>query len=124
MRDAKLAEALRLVGVYSGGRFDLWALAGPAKASCRAHVMSAFTGAKVPQSKAGVFAIQAALFGALNPPGDCQATRDENFRAMARAYLAEPVQPPPDTHPGWSRLEAAIAEPAEQQDGERWDGLA
>jgi hypothetical protein len=48
--DVELYAACRLIDVYCGGRFyDLWQLAGPAKASCRAHVMSTLLARKVPQ---------------------------------------------------------------------------
>jgi hypothetical protein len=43
--------------------------------------------------------------------------------AVSRAWAAfsgksQTVTLPPDTHPGWTKLEAAI------EQGERWDGLA
>jgi hypothetical protein len=40
-------EAIRLLGTYTAGRFDIWMLSGSAKASCRAHVMSTLLGVRV-----------------------------------------------------------------------------
>ena len=56
-----VAEALRLYSAYTAGRFNAWDLAGSAKASCRAHIMSALYGRKVPQREAGVTAIREAF---------------------------------------------------------------
>jgi hypothetical protein len=82
-----LSEAIRLLGVYTAGRFDVWMLAGGAKASCRAHVLSVLTGARVPQSKAGVNALRAALNEAANITGDCIAHREENFVTFCKGVV-------------------------------------
>jgi hypothetical protein len=82
-------EAIRLLGVYTAGRFDIWALAGSSRASCRAHVMSALKGHKVPQSQSGVTALreefcnQARAHGAVID-GDCIAVREDQFIAWCR----------------------------------------
>lgn len=88
-------EALRLLGVYTAGRFDPWILMGPSKASCRAHVMSAFNGKKTPQSKSGVNAIKEAFYAIVNAEGtgvfktdDCSASQDVAFAAWARQQTA------------------------------------
>lgn len=83
-------EFLRLLGVYTGGRFVPWALAGPAKASRRAHVMSALAGARVPQSRAGITAIEQALFSITQADGSCLAVREDNAAAKAARMLSNP----------------------------------
>ena len=82
-------EAIRVLGMYTAGRFDIWALAGPARASCRAHVMSVLLGKKTPQAKSGVNAIRSEFERRLNPAGDCIAIRERNFIAICRATVAE-----------------------------------
>jgi hypothetical protein len=77
-------EAIRLLGIYTAGRFDIWALAGHAKASCRAHVLSVLTGIKTPQSKAGVNALREAFYLAGGITGDCLAEKEANFLAWIR----------------------------------------
>ncbi len=86
----QLVEAVRLLGIYTAGRFDAWLLAGPAKASCRAHVMSALAGQRMPQSKSGVVAIRAELYRQSAIAGcdfsgcDCEALRERAFMAFCR----------------------------------------
>lgn len=58
---ATLIEAVRVLGIYTAGSYRVWNLMGPAKATCRAHVMSALLGKRVPQARAGVNAISAEL---------------------------------------------------------------
>ena len=82
-----LREALRLLGIYTAGTFSLWQLAGPAKASCRAHIATALAGRKVPQSKAGVSALRDSFYACLRPAGDCIAAREDGFRALAGQFL-------------------------------------
>ncbi len=83
--DKGLIEAVRLLRIYTAGRFDPWALAGRAKASCRAHVMSALAGKKTPQSKSGVNAMLAEFHRRAGIGGDCPAHRAHNFRAYCMA---------------------------------------
>lgn len=78
-------EAVRLLGVYTAGRYDFWILAGPSKASCRAHVMSALLGRKVPQSQSGVTMLRAAFHALAQPAGGCMAQRDESFEAWCQS---------------------------------------
>jgi len=78
-------EAIRVLGTYTAGRFDIWMLAGSSKASCRAHVMSVLQGKRVPQSQSGVTAIRSAFYEALSITGECEAHREENFRTACRA---------------------------------------
>lgn len=77
-------EAIHLLGVYTANRFDLWMLAGSSKASCRAHLMSALQGTRVPQSKSGITAIRNAFYSLLNIAGECEAHREELFRAVCK----------------------------------------
>lgn len=81
-------QAVELLAAYTAGRFDIWMLAGPSKASCRAHVVSALLGHKVPQSKAGVTAIREAFYAIAKPAGDCIANREDSFVAWCKAQLA------------------------------------
>lgn len=80
-----ISKAVKLLGAYTAGRFDIWLLAGSSKASCRAHVMSVLIGHKVPQSKAGINAMRAAFYSAGNIQGEYEAMREENFLAWAKA---------------------------------------
>lgn len=80
-----LHKAIGLLGTYSGGRFDIWALAGNARASCRAHVMAVLIGKdRVPQSQAGINALRSAFYSACSIEGECEATRESNFKAYCR----------------------------------------
>lgn len=55
-------KALTTLRIYSKSG-DIYALAGSAKASCRAHVMADLLGVdKAPQSKSGVNAIRAEFY--------------------------------------------------------------
>ena len=87
--DNNLREAVRLLDVYSGGngRFDVWAIAGRSRASCRAHVMSVLQGRKIPQSKSGVYDLRAALWQAAGIDGGCIAEKDERFTDFCRSLL-------------------------------------
>jgi hypothetical protein len=79
-------QAVKVLGIYTAGRFDIWALAGSARAGCRAHVLAALRGVdRVPQREAGVTALRDAFFAAMKPAGDCLAIREDNFIAACRA---------------------------------------
>src|SRR2546426_5946521 len=84
-----LKEALRVLGSYTAERYDVWMLAGNSRASYRAQVMSVLKGIRVPQSKAGVHALRAALYEAANIERDCLADKDDKFIQFAK-QLAEP----------------------------------
>lgn len=91
--NANIKEAVRVLAAYTADRFDLWALAGGARASCRAHVMSVLLGRKVPQSKSGVFAMREAFyavpeFASAGDSDECAAGQDARFRAKCRAIMA------------------------------------
>ena len=88
---ANEAKAIRLLGTYSGGRFDIWALAGNARASCRAHVMSELLGQKTPQSKSGVNAIRYEFYSRLGiwRDGLCLAEMESEFLAVCKELMAE-----------------------------------
>lgn len=81
-----LGEAIRILGIYTAGRYDIWSLSGPAKASCRAHVLSTLLDRTVPKSKAGVNAIRDAFWTACSITGECPAHREENFRSFCLKY--------------------------------------
>jgi hypothetical protein len=88
-------QGIRTLGVYTAGRFDPWLLAGPRKASCRAHVMADLLGVqKCPQAKAGVTMIRAKVYeiaqanGVTFPPNSCEAERERLFRDWARSITA------------------------------------
>ena len=82
-----LLEALRLLGVYTAGRFDfqLW---GQSKASCRAHIMSALKGCRVPQSAAGINALRSDLLALSGIVGTCIADTEDKFSEWAREAVA------------------------------------
>lgn len=82
---ANVNEAVRLLGAYTARQFDIWMLAGPAKASVRAHIMSALVGNRVPQSKSGVNALRDTFYTIAKPAGDCPAVREDSFIAWCRA---------------------------------------
>jgi hypothetical protein len=81
-----LGEAIRLLGIYTAGRYDIWVLAGRAKASCRAHVLSTLLGKTVPQSKAGVNAIRDAFYSACKITGETPSEREQNFAHVCDNY--------------------------------------
>lgn len=89
-RELKLEERefLRLLSVYTNGSFNTFALSGSAKASCRAHCMSALRGKRVPQKDSGVTTLREELFRITDPDGDCLAAREESARAIAVQMLA------------------------------------
>lgn len=78
-------EALRLLGAYTGGRFDIWMLAGPQKVMCRTQIMSALAGVRVPQSKAGVNAMWRAFIELSGVQGGCLAEQHDNFMEWAKS---------------------------------------
>lgn len=85
--ESGIREATRLLKVYTAGSFDFWVLAGPAKASCRAHIASVLAGKRVPQSKAGVTVLREQFHRISEPAGDCLAARERSFEAWARQIL-------------------------------------
>lgn len=84
-----VTKAIKTLSAYTNGRFSLFSLAGNARTSCRAHVMADLLGLpKIAQSKAGVVALRAAFYEALNIAGDCEAVRDNAFIATCRNIMA------------------------------------
>lgn len=79
-------QAIRLFSAYTAGRFYVWGLAGSAKASCRAHIMSAILGRKATQRESGINALRDALVGALgiDRAGHCSASLDDAIETAAR----------------------------------------
>jgi hypothetical protein len=82
-------EAIRLLDIYTAGRFDIWMLSGNAKASCRAHVLSTLRGVATPKSKAGVTALREAFYQAGNITGECLAEREEVFIKWVRKEIED-----------------------------------
>ncbi len=82
-------QAVKLLSAYTAGRFDIWTIAGPRRASCRAHVMSVLLNRKTPQAQSGVNAIRDAFYRVAGPAivGDCINAREESFVAWAREVL-------------------------------------
>ncbi len=76
----KEQRVAKLVKIEMGGGYvDISKLAGPARASNRASLMSEINGFKTPQSKSGVNAITDALFKMYEITGDCSAIREKNL---------------------------------------------
>lgn len=78
------AEAKRLFLIYTGGKGTIDSLYGPAKATCRAHILSALEDKRVSQRKAtwGVFRdAMIELFGI--------ADQDDNLRRAALSWDRE-----------------------------------
>lgn len=86
-----MSEAVRLLGVYTAGRFDIWALAGSSKASCRAHVMSALLGRRAVQRESGVTALRSEFYRRLEIEGSCEAVRERNFISKCRELVSMEV---------------------------------
>ena len=85
--------ALLALKAYTAGRFDIWILAGSAKATCRQHVMTVLLngeqGKNIPQAKCGVNALRDALYSIANVTGECEAHREDNFIAWAKQQTAD-----------------------------------
>ena len=92
MIDVELRGACRLLGVYTANRFDVWALAGPARASCRAHIASVLLGRKVPQAKAGVTMLRDELFTRSGVTGNCLAAREEAFIRLCLEWFGKTLE--------------------------------
>lgn len=84
-----LHEAVRLLGTYTAGRFDIWMLAGNAKRTCRQHVMTVLIngkdGKKIPQKDCGVTMIRTKFYDLVQPQGDCLAARETYFIQWCRS---------------------------------------
>jgi len=81
-----LGEAIRILGIYTASSFDIWALSGRAKASCRAHVLSILLSESTPQSKSSVNAIRDAFWSACGITGECPAERERKFQLFCQTY--------------------------------------
>ena len=83
-------EAIKLLGQMTGGRFDIYNLAGPYNAKNRVQIMAVLQGVKkVPQSKAGVNAIREAFYAVIQPEGNCIAAREDSFVEYCRAVVQQ-----------------------------------
>lgn len=89
--NANLVQAVSLLGIYTARRYSFWFLAGPSKASCRAHIMSALLGRKATQRESGVCAMRAEFYrqlGDVIPQTDiCEAAREDAFTEWAKGIL-------------------------------------
>lgn len=88
MNPESISRAVRLLGAYTGDSFDVGRLAGPASRAQRAQVLGILRGEKIPASKAGVNALESAFFAAIEPAGNCLATRRRDFADKCRELLA------------------------------------
>jgi hypothetical protein len=79
-----LPEAIRMLGFFTNGRYDIWQLAGSHNGANRAIVLSHLTGIRQPQSKAGVTALREAIYTALDVQGGCLAERETEFLNKVR----------------------------------------
>jgi glycine cleavage system aminomethyltransferase T len=86
--EQRQAEALKMLGGATRGRFVIYDLAGPSHGLTRAAILRRLTGANVPQSKAGVHALTDAFHALGGIAGDCIATREDNFIAWAKGVTA------------------------------------
>jgi len=86
MFSEKEKEAMRLFRAYTGGTGIIDKLYGPAKAGCRAHILSALTGARVPKSRAGWNVFRSALNDAFGVRGDCIVARDANLQEITALH--------------------------------------
>lgn len=81
-------ETLVRLSESTRGTFDVWRLMGPDCAPLRAVIMADLLGVpKVPQSKAGVTALRAALLAWSGVAGTCNADRDRNLREHCERLL-------------------------------------
>lgn len=88
---ATAEEGIRLLNTYTAGSFNLWVLAGHAKANVRARVMTGLLGKKAPQSKSGVNAIRDEFERQLGIVGGTASEREDEFIRICR--LLSKVQP-------------------------------
>jgi hypothetical protein len=77
--------AIRLLSRYTAGQFDVYALAGSSKASCRADIMSELNGVRTPQAKACITALRARFFDLAGVQPDCYARQTDDFIAWCKA---------------------------------------
>jgi hypothetical protein len=77
MSNDKLQNAARLVRQYTAGSCDVYALAGPAGAARRRHIMVELTGER--GAPFGINAVRKALHEAAGITGTCAADADHKF---------------------------------------------
>lgn len=77
-------SGMHFLEVYTGGRYDINTLAGPANASRRAHIMSALYGKRIPQAKSGINAMWGAFFVIAGVDGNCIRHREDAFIEWAQ----------------------------------------
>ncbi len=82
-------EALKLLRTYCGGTLFFRRLTGPAKATCRAHILSVLTGTKVPKSKAGIHALEEALYAFVKPEGQSPSAQEQAFQQWVGEQLKD-----------------------------------
>ena len=80
-------EAVRMLGLHTGGSFDPWRMMGPHNARERAKIMSFLMGRSMRRSESGVTAMQTSfwLLAGVSGKGNCIADREELFKLWAEA---------------------------------------
>ncbi len=79
------SQVLQVLNAYTRGSFNLyWSLAG-SHAAERAQIMTLIAGTKVPQAKAGITALTAAVHDLFGIEGTCHANREDNFVEFAKS---------------------------------------
>lgn len=86
----RVLAALKILAMALPGQtiIRLGHLVGPGNAAVRAAAMSALTGQRVPQSKAGITAVEKAFYSALGVPTGCGASMSQEFAIRARLAIA------------------------------------
>jgi len=85
--EMNITAAIRLLGEYTSGRFDVDNLYGDHNAQRRQHLMQVLTCTKVPRAKAGVNALEKAFMALAKPPANCLALQRDFFREWCRNRL-------------------------------------
>jgi len=93
MHENQLA-ALRNFKNWTHGTFDVYQLAGAANVGNRAYLITQITGQKTTHAKAGVNALQAALYTLHTSEGNCQAAREQNFAEWAKEQITPKAEFP------------------------------
>jgi hypothetical protein len=81
-------KALNLLGTYTAGTFNIYALAGRYGVVRRVAVMSAIQGFKTPQAKAGINALRATFYDAAGISGGTLHDQERAFVAWAKRYAS------------------------------------
>ena|ERR1035437_3546674 len=89
-----LEQAVRMLGKFTAGSYEVWALSGRAMVKARQLVMATLLGHPVKQAEAGINAMRAEFYKRLSIPGDCLAIQETNFKKVCcEMYAADPETP-------------------------------